>query len=66
MEAAMTCKRDGKPMYLVEESEKMSDGTRRITLYYKCPVCGYRVELEQLVINVDRGNITVKRFIRLK
>ncbi len=66
MEAAMTCKRDGKPMYLVEESEKMSDGTRRITLYYKCPVCGYRVEIEQLVINVSNDNIRIKRLIRLK
>ncbi len=65
MNEAMKCKRDGKPMYLVEESEKMSDGTRRVTFYYRCPVCGYRVEVEQAHISVDEKGIIIKRSIRL-
>ncbi len=60
----MMCKRDGKPMYFVIESEKLSDGTRRLVMYYRCPVCGYRVEVEQVVIKSGKDSIVVKRLLR--
>ncbi|MCD6196649.1 MAG: hypothetical protein J7J82_07695 [Staphylothermus sp.] len=60
------CKKDGKPMYFVEETEKMSNGQRRSVFYYRCPICGYRIEVEQVVINVSNDSIVVKRRIRKK
>ena len=65
-ERALICKKDGKPMYFVEETEKMSNGQRRSVFYYRCPICGYRIEVEQVVINVSNDNIVVKRRIRKK
>lgn len=59
------CKKDGKPMYLVEEAEKMSNGTHRATFYYRCPVCGYKVEIEQVVVNIEGDNIIVNRRVKL-
>ena len=58
------CKKDGKPMYFVEETEKMSNGQRRSVIYYRCPICGYRIEVEQVVINVSDNGIIIKRRIR--
>lgn len=58
------CKKDGKEMYFVEESEKMSDGSRKAVFYYRCPVCGYRVEAEHVMISFDKGKIVIKRRIR--
>ncbi len=65
-ERGFICKKDGKPMYFVEETEKMSNGQRRSVFYYRCPVCGYRIEVEQVVINVSNNSIIVKRRIRKK
>ncbi len=65
-ERGFICKKDGKPMYFVEETEKMSNGQRRSVFYYRCPVCGYRIEIEQVVINVSNNSIVVKRRIRKK
>jgi hypothetical protein len=56
----MICKRDGRVMYLVEEAEKMSDGTARLTFYYRCPVCGYRVPIEQCIMESDKDGIIIK------
>ena len=63
-ERGFVCKKDGKPMYFVEETEKMGNGQRRAVFYYRCPVCGYRIEVEQVVINVSSDGIVVKRRIR--
>ena len=65
-ERGFVCKKDGKPMYFVEETEKMSNGQRRSVFYYRCPICGYRIEVEQVVINVSNDSIVVKRRIRKK
>ncbi len=51
-------------MYFVIESEKLSDGTRRLVMYYRCPVCGYRVEVEQVVIKSGKDSIVVRRLLR--
>ncbi len=64
MTGTLYCKKDGKPMYLVEESERMSDGSHRITFYYRCPVCGYRITIEQIIIENSGPNIIVRRSLR--
>jgi len=64
MSNVIYCKNDGKPMYFIEESEKLSNGEYRATFSYKCMVCGYRVMAEQAFITRDQsGNIIVKRRI---
>ncbi len=62
---AVICKKCGKPMNLIVEAEKLSDGTRRITYYYKCSTCGYRLDIEQVFIGMERDAIVVKRVRRL-
>ncbi|ADI31383.1 hypothetical protein [Staphylothermus hellenicus] len=59
------CKKDGKPMYLIEETEKMSNGKHRAIFYYKCPICGYRIEAEQVIVTVENDEIIVNRRVRL-
>ncbi len=59
------CKKCGKLMGLVVESEKLSNGVKRITYYYKCPVCGYRVDVEQVSIGVEKDVIIVRRKVKL-
>ncbi len=63
-ERQVLCRRDGKPMFLVAESEKMSDGSRKTIYYYRCPTCGYRIEAEQLIITHDKDAVIVKRLLR--
>ncbi|MEM0380483.1 MAG: hypothetical protein QXX35_05005 [Desulfurococcaceae archaeon] len=59
------CKRDGKPMYLIEETEKLSTGEYRITFTYRCLVCGYSISNEQLIIKKNEtGDIVLNRRIR--
>jgi len=53
---AVTCKRDGKIMLLIKEVEKLSNGEQRITYFYKCPLCGYTVSVEQLMVKKRLGD----------
>ncbi|MCD6487919.1 MAG: hypothetical protein J7K21_01675 [Desulfurococcales archaeon] len=59
------CKKCGRLMNLIVESEKLSNGAIKISYYYKCPSCGYRVDTEQVAINRSRGFVLVKRRIRI-
>ncbi|OYT40563.1 MAG: hypothetical protein B6U89_01785 [Desulfurococcales archaeon ex4484_58] len=59
------CKRDGKTMYFIEESEKLSNGEYRVVFAYKCLICGYKINVEQAVIEKkSNGGIIVKRRIK--
>ncbi len=58
------CKKCGKPMYLVVESEKLSNGARRINCYYRCLVCGYRIDAEQVHVSINRELVLIKRKVR--
>ena len=64
----MICKKDGKPMYLVKETEKLSNGEYRIIYSYKCPVCGYTVSVEQAIITRETGKgngiVVTRKIIR--
>jgi len=59
----LICKRDGRQLQLVKETEKLSDGEYRVTYSFKCPVCGYSVNAEQAVITMNDNDsyIVVKR-----
>lgn len=58
------CKKCGKPMYIVAESERLSNGMRRINYYYKCMICGYRIDIEQINISINKDLLFVKRRIK--
>ena len=56
MDGAVLCPRCGVVMDLHVESERLSDGTRRIVYYYRCRRCGYRLQdLEILVRKNGKG-----------
>ncbi len=59
------CKKCGKPLYLVVESEKLSNGVRRASYYYKCLVCGYRIDCEQVHVTSNKEFLLVKRRVRV-
>ncbi|MCE4598823.1 MAG: hypothetical protein F7C81_01320 [Desulfurococcales archaeon] len=47
------------PMDYAMETEKNSNGERRITRYYLCPACGTRVIDEQLLITIEENTVKV-------
>lgn len=55
------CKKCGRSMGFVAESEKLSDDSLRVKYYYKCPSCGFRIDLENLTISKNNKFILVKR-----
>ncbi len=60
----MVCKKDGKPMYFVKETEKLSNGEYRVIYSYRCAVCGYTINVEQAVIkNKHSDGIVIIRKI---
>jgi len=65
VEGIAVCKRDGKQLYLVKETEKLSNGVYRVTYSLKCPLCGYAINVEQAEISFsDSGSsILVKRLM---
>ncbi len=61
MSTSIKCSKDGSPMIFTYESEKLDKGLARVTLYYKCPVCGSRRDLEELRIERSGENIVITR-----
>lgn len=60
MEGKNICPRDKSQLYLVLEAEKI-DKLTRATFSYKCPVCGYRLDVERVEISKSNNEIVVKR-----
>jgi hypothetical protein len=58
---SIKCSKDGNPMTFIYESEKLEKGHVRVILYYKCPVCGSRKDLEELRIERSGENIVITR-----
>ncbi len=52
------CPRCKVPMIYTMEAEK-SGAERRITRYYKCPVCGTKIIVEKLVVRIVDGHYKV-------
>lgn len=59
-DTVLKCPRDNNVFSLMYESERL-DNTIRIVVYYKCPVCKYRVDLERLELLRGEHGIVVKR-----
>jgi C4-type Zn-finger protein len=56
----LKCPKDGNTLVLVYESERLS-GVVRVSIYYKCQVCGYRRDVEKLEISRDEQGVLIKR-----
>lgn len=59
-EKELKCPKDGNILQLVYESEKLSNYVKT-SIYYKCPVCGLRRDLERLEIQKTDQSINVRR-----
>lgn len=60
---APKCPKDGNPLTLLYESERFTNGFARVTMYYKCPVCNHRRDVERLEITRENDRINVRRSI---
>jgi len=58
---AIKCSKDGSPMIFTYESEKLKGELVRVSLYYKCPICGFRKDIEELRIEKNDRGFTVTR-----
>jgi C4-type Zn-finger protein len=58
----LKCPKDGNPLVVVHESEKIGD-TTRVSIYYKCQVCGFRRDIERLEISRGEQGLVVKKFL---
>ncbi|MEM1662457.1 MAG: hypothetical protein QXP72_01690 [Desulfurococcaceae archaeon] len=57
----MVCKRDSKPLFFMKEVEKVGDGTSKITYSYKCVLCNYKVEVEQILVSRNSDGLVIRR-----
>jgi hypothetical protein len=55
------CSRDGSLMVFTYESENLKGDIVRISLYYKCPLCGARREIEEIRIERSEKDFLVTR-----
>ncbi|MEM0031393.1 MAG: hypothetical protein QXS24_06590 [Desulfurococcaceae archaeon] len=62
-EKVLSCPKDGNALSLVYESEKIGNVVK-ISIYYKCPTCGYRKDLEKLEVQRGEQLLAVKKFTR--
>jgi C4-type Zn-finger protein len=56
------CPKDGNTLVLMQETEKIGS-TAKITIYYKCQVCGYRKDIERLEVTRGEKGLIVKKFL---
>lgn len=60
----MLCRRDSKPLFFIKEVEKMGDGVSKITYSYKCVLCSYKIEVEQMLVSKNKDGVVVRRTVR--
>ncbi|MEB3787665.1 MAG: phage terminase large subunit family protein [Desulfurococcales archaeon] len=53
------CPRCRIPMEYMFETERYSDGSRRLVRYYRCPACGTKVIDEQAIVSNHNGVVRV-------
>lgn len=58
----LKCPKDGSGLEFIYEAEKLSNSTR-ISLFYKCPTCGYRREAERLELQRTEQGVVIKRLL---
>ncbi len=59
IDSQVLCPRCRIPMEYMFETERYSDGSRRLMRYYRCPACGTKVIDEQAVVSNHNGVIRV-------
>jgi uncharacterized protein YbaR (Trm112 family) len=59
-EDIVLCPKCKVPMVYLMEAEK-SGSEKRITRYYKCPVCGTKIITEKLIVRVIDGHYKILR-----
>ena len=58
---SMICPRCGSNMKYRIESESYGDGNRNVSMYFKCELCGYRVQDKYIrIVNSSSKSIIVK------
>lgn len=61
-ETGFKCPKDGNTLSLVYEAEKLSNAIR-VSVYYKCPLCGYKRDAERLELQKSEQGIVIRRFL---
>jgi C4-type Zn-finger protein len=59
-EKTRLCPRCGVAMEYRVESENLSNGTRRVVYYYRCPRCGYKMYDAVVVFGKVDGELRIK------
>jgi len=47
-------------MDFIAEAENNADGTKIVRYYYRCPVCGTRINDELIIIKNENGSVVIK------
>ncbi|HEU97562.1 MAG TPA: hypothetical protein ENO36_01740 [Fervidicoccus fontis] len=55
---AVICPKCHTAMEFSMETESFGNGIKKVSTFYKCPVCGYRIQ--DMVIEVNRYNGSAK------
>ncbi len=58
--ATLICPRCGINLEYMAETENTSDGLKRITYFYRCPRCGYRVDDEVLLLEHNANSLKIR------
>ncbi len=56
----MLCPRCGVVMELRRESERLSDGKTRVSFYYKCRRCGYRLQDATILVRRNGAGLELR------
>lgn len=54
------CPKDSSLLEFIYETEKTSDLVK-VSMYYKCPLCGFRKDIEKLELRKAEQGILIKR-----
>ena len=60
MDDTVLCPRCGVVMELRRESERLSDGRTRVSFYYKCRRCGYRLQDATIFVKKNGAGLELK------
>ncbi|BCU68439.1 hypothetical protein HS7_18760 [Sulfolobales archaeon HS-7] len=48
---------------LIKESETLSSGEKVVRYFYKCPVCGTRINISNLLLKHDKDSIVIEKSV---
>ncbi len=56
----MECPKCKVPMLFFMQVDLLSDGTERITYYYRCPRCGMKIDDAMIVVTKEKDGLKLK------